>query len=63
MRYDARTLTVKLDQEYATLTTLGGRVKLKLILSDYHRQYLGGTWRIEPTEPQSPTKVESGICI
>jgi IS605 OrfB family transposase len=49
MRYDARTLTVKLDQEYATLTTLGGRVKLNLILSDYHRQYLGGTWRIEPT--------------
>jgi IS605 OrfB family transposase len=49
MRYDARMLTVKLDQEYATLTTLGGRVKLNLILSDYHRQYLGGTWRIEPT--------------
>ena len=49
MRYDTRTLTVKLDQEYATLTTLGGRVKLKLILSDYHRQYLGGAWRIEPT--------------
>jgi putative transposase len=49
MRYDARTLTVKLDQEYATLTTLGGRVRLNLILSDYHRQYLGGTWRIEPT--------------
>ena len=49
MRYDARTLTVKLDQEYATLTTLGGRVKVNLILSDHHRQYLGGTWRIEPT--------------
>jgi IS605 OrfB family transposase len=49
MRYDARTLTVKLDKEYATLTTLDGRVKVNLILSDYHRQYLGGTWRIEPT--------------
>jgi putative transposase len=49
MRYDARTLTVKLDQEYATLTTLGGRVKLNLILSDYHRQYLSRTWRNEPT--------------
>src|SRR6266540_3526664 len=24
MRYDARTLTVKLDQQYATLTTLDG---------------------------------------
>ena len=49
MRYDARTLTVKLDQEYATLTTLDGRVRVSLILSDYHRQYLDGTWEVEPT--------------
>jgi putative transposase len=49
MRYDARTLTVKLDQEFATLTTLDARVRVNLILSDYHRQYLDGTWEIEPT--------------
>jgi len=49
MRYDARTLTVKLDQQYATLTTLAGRVRVNLILSDYHRQYVDGTWEIEPT--------------
>jgi len=49
MRYDARTLTVKLDQEYATLTTLDGRARVNLILSDYHRQYLDGTWEVEPT--------------
>jgi len=49
MRYDARTLTVKLDQEFATLTTLDGRVRVNPILSDYHRQYLDGTWEIEPT--------------
>jgi putative transposase len=49
MRYDARTLTVKLDQEYVTLTTLAGRVRVNLTLSDYHRQYLDGTWEIEPT--------------
>jgi len=49
MRYDARTLTVKLDQQYATLTTLEGRARVKLILSDYHRQYLDGTWEVEPT--------------
>jgi IS605 OrfB family transposase len=49
MRYDARTLTVKLDQEYATLTTLDGRVRVNLILSGYHRQYLDGGWEIEPT--------------
>src|SRR5262245_4185839 len=49
MRYDARTLTVKFDQQYATLTTLGGRIGVNLILSDYHRQYLDGTWALEPT--------------
>src|SRR5215475_15373920 len=49
MRYDARTLTVKLDQQYATLTTLDGRARVKLILSDYHRQYLDRTWEVEPT--------------
>ncbi len=49
MRYDARTLTIKISQEYATLTTLDGRARVNLILSDYHRQYLDGTWEIEPT--------------
>src|SRR5215510_5336896 len=49
MRYDARTLTVKFEQQYATLTTLGGRIRVNLILSDYHRQYLDGTWEVEPT--------------
>ena len=49
MRYDARTLTARIDQEFATLTTLDGRVRVSLILSDYHRQYLDGTWEIEPT--------------
>ncbi|HZF40909.1 MAG TPA: zinc ribbon domain-containing protein [Blastocatellia bacterium] len=49
MRYDARTLRVKLDQQYATLTTLESRTRVKLILSDYHRQYLDGTWEVEPT--------------
>jgi putative transposase len=49
MRYDARTLTVKIDQQYATLTTLQGRVRVSLILSEYHKQYLDGRWEIEPT--------------
>jgi putative transposase len=49
MRYDARTLRVKLDQEYATLTTLDGRARVSLILSDYHRRYLDGTWEVEST--------------
>lgn len=49
MRYDARTLTVKIDQQYATLTTLQGRVRVCLILSEYHKQYLDGRWEIEPT--------------
>jgi len=49
MRYDARTLTVKLQQEFATLTTLQGRVRANLVLADYHRQYLANGWRILPT--------------
>ena len=49
MRYDARTLTVKLDQQYATLTTLDGRARVNLILSDYHRRYFDGTSEVEQT--------------
>lgn len=49
MRYDARTLTVRVEQQMATLTTLDGRIKAGLILSDYHRQHLTGSWTIEPT--------------
>ena len=49
MRYDARTLTLKLEQQYATLSTLEGRAGVNLILSDYHRQYIDGTWEVEPT--------------
>lgn len=62
MRYDARTLTLKLDRQYATLSTLKGRAGVNLILSDYHRQYLDGTWKSSP-RLQSPVKAESGICI
>ena len=49
MRYDARTLTVKPEQGFATLTTLDGRIRVSLILAEYHRQYLNGSWEIEPT--------------
>jgi len=55
MRYDARTLSLKLDQEYATLSTLDGRARVNLILSDYHRQYLDRTWEVEPTATVSRT--------
>lgn len=41
-------MTVKIDQECATLRTLEGRARVKLILSDYLRQYLDRTWEIEP---------------
>jgi putative transposase len=49
MRYDARTLTVKISQAYATLTTIAGRARVNLILSNYHRQYLDERWEVEPT--------------
>src|SRR5262245_48522952 len=49
MRYDARTLSVKLDRQYATLATLNSRARANLIISDYHRPNLAGTWEVEPT--------------
>lgn len=49
LRYDARTLTLKLEHERATLTTLQGRVSVGLVVSDYHRQYLSGEWEIAST--------------
>ena len=56
MRYDARTLTVKLQQEFATLTTLRGRVRGNLLLADYHREYLANDWQIAPTATVSCRK-------
>ncbi|MEW6207402.1 MAG: transposase [Acidobacteriota bacterium] len=49
VRYDERTLTLDIAREYATLSTLSGRVRVGLILSDYHRQYLDGRWMIAHT--------------
>jgi putative transposase len=49
VRFDARTLTVKLAESSATLTTLSGRVRVRLIVSTYHRQYLDGSWHIAST--------------
>ena len=49
VRYDARTLALKLDYERATLTTMNGRVNVGLITGDYHRQYLDGSWEIAKT--------------
>ena len=49
MRYDARTLTLRLSQAAATLTTLQKRVQVGLVISDYHRQYLDGIWTIAKT--------------
>lgn len=56
MRYDARTLTVKLAQEFATLATLQGRARVNLILADYHREYLANDWQIAPTATVSCRK-------
>jgi len=44
IRYDARTLRFDLAREFATLATLAGRVRVGLILSDYHRRFLDGSW-------------------
>ncbi len=44
MRYDARTLRFDLNKGFATLSTLTGRVRASLVLRDYHRRYLDGSW-------------------
>jgi IS605 OrfB family transposase len=44
MRYDARTLSVDLDKASVTLSTLAGRVRASLVLCDYHRRHLDGSW-------------------
>jgi putative transposase len=49
IRFDARTLTLKLTERRATLSTLSGRVGVGLVISDYHRQYLDGSWDIAAT--------------
>lgn len=44
MRYDARTLRVDLVREFATLSTLDGRVRVAMVLCEYHRRFLDGSW-------------------
>lgn len=44
MRYDARTLRFDLQNESATLSTLKGRVRVSLVVCDYHRRFLDGSW-------------------
>ena len=56
VRYDARTLTLKLDLQHATLTTLSGRVRARLVICDYHRQYLDGTWEVATTAALTRSK-------
>jgi IS605 OrfB family transposase len=49
VRYDARTLTLKLAECAATLTTLQGRVKAAFKIAPFHRQYLNSGWGVLPT--------------
>lgn len=44
MRYDARTLRFDLANGFATLSTRDGRIRAGLVLCDYHRRYLDGSW-------------------
>lgn len=49
MRVDARTFQFWPDKEVASLSTLDGRIKVRLVLSDYHRRYFDGTWTFAKT--------------
>jgi len=48
--YDKRTLTVKLDENKCTISTINGRIDGDFVLSkdenDYYKKYLNGEWSI-----------------
>jgi putative transposase len=63
VRFDARTLTLKLDEQSATLTTKGGRIKVGLVFGQYHQQYLDGTWKITSTATLTKQKGKWFLCL
>jgi putative transposase len=49
IRYDARTARVELAKGFATLSTLGKRARVSLLLCDYHHRFLDGSWAFAKT--------------
>ena len=63
MRFDARTLTLKIDERKATLTTKRGRINVGLIFGQYHQQYLDGSWKIAHTATLVKQKRDWYLCL
>jgi putative transposase len=63
IRFDARTLTLKIDERKATLSTKRGRIKVGLIFGRYHQQYLDGGWKIASTATLVKQKRDWYLCL
>jgi putative transposase len=63
VRFDARTLTLKIGERKATLTTTRGRIKVGLVFGDYHLQYLDGSWKIAGTATLVKQKRDWYLCL
>ena len=63
VRFDARTLTLKIDERKATLSTERGRIKVGLIFGRYHQQYLDGGWKIAHTAMLIKQKRDWYLCL
>ena len=63
IRFDARTLTLKIEERKATLSTKRGRIKVGLIFGRYHQQYLDGGWKIAHTAMLIKQKRDWYLCL
>ncbi len=63
VRFDARTLTLRIVERKATLTTKRGRIKVGLVFGDYHQQYLDGSWKIANTATLIKQKRDWYLCL
>ncbi len=63
VRFDERTLTLRLDEQVATLTSKRGRIKVGLVFGDYHQQYLDGSWKIAKTATLIKQKSSWYLCL
>jgi putative transposase len=63
VRFDERTLTLRLDEQIATLTTKCGRIKVGLVFGNYHQQYLDDSWKIAKTATLIKQKGTLYLCL
>lgn len=63
VRFNERTMTLKVADAKVTLKTMSARIKAGLIFGDYHRQYLDGSWKIAKTATLIKRKGAWFLCL